>query len=114
MIRHRYASLTEAEKVIVDDWNLVKNDTRRLIARMSQAGQIIGPNEPVDSSKDGQQMRRIDAQLGEVIIGSKGGRDHLDDIMLVNPFGLAIEDVALAAQVYYKALELNIGVWLER
>jgi ornithine cyclodeaminase len=59
-------------------------------------------------------MRRIDAQLGEVIIGSKSGRDHLDDIILVNPFGLAIEDVALASQVYYKALELDIGVWLKR
>ncbi len=103
-----------ADKVIVDDWNLVKNDTRRLIGRMYKAGQIIGPNESVDSIKDGQQKRRIDAQLGEVVIGSKGGRDHLDDIILVNPFGLAIEDVALAAQVYHKALELNIGVWLER
>jgi N-[(2S)-2-amino-2-carboxyethyl]-L-glutamate dehydrogenase len=103
-----------ADKVIVDDWNLVKNDTRRLIGRMYKAGQIIGPNESDDSIKDGQQKRRIDAQLGEVVIGSKGGRDHLDDIILVNPFGLAIEDVALAAQVYHKALELNIGVWLER
>ena len=103
-----------ADKVIVDDWSLVKNDTRRLIGRMYRAGQIIGPNEPVDSIKDGQHMRRIDAQLGEVIIGSKSGRDHPDDIILVNPFGLAIEDVALAAQVYYKALELKIGVWLER
>ena len=76
-----------ADKVIVDNSNLVKNDTRRLIGRMYQAGQIIGPNEPVDSIKDGQQMRRIDAQLGEVIIGSKGGRDHLDDIILLIPLG---------------------------
>ena len=103
-----------ADKVIVDDWNLVKNDTRRLIGRMYGAGQIIGPGEPVDIVKDGQQRRRIDAQLGDVVIGSRVGRDHLDDIILVNPFGLAIEDVALAAHVYQVALELNIGVWLER
>jgi ornithine cyclodeaminase/alanine dehydrogenase-like protein (mu-crystallin family) len=103
-----------ADKVIVDDWNLVKNDTRRLIGRMYGAGQIIGPDEPVDIVKDGQQRRRIDAQLGDVVIGSRVGRDHLDDIILVNPFGLAIEDVALAAHVYQVALELNIGVWLER
>lgn len=103
-----------ADKVIVDDWNLVKNDTRRLIGRMYGAGQIIGPDEPVDIVKDGQQRRRIDAQLGDVVIGSRVGRDHLDDIILVNPFGLAIEDVALAAHVYQVALELYIGVWLER
>ena len=103
-----------ADKVIVDDWNLVKNDTRRLIGRMYRAGQIIGPDESVDIVKDGQQRRRIDAQLGDVVIGSRVGRDHLDDIILVYPFGLAIEDVALAAHVYQVALELNIGVWLER
>lgn len=104
----------QADKVIVDDWNLVKNDTRRLIGRMYRAGQIIGPDEPVDNIKGGQQRRRIDALLGDVVIGSRHGREHLDDIVLVNPFGLAIEDVALAARVYQKALELNIGVRLER
>ncbi len=103
-----------ADKVIVDDWKLVKNDPRRLLGRMYRAGQIIGPDEPVDNAMDGQQRRRIDAQLGEIVNGSKNGRDHLDEIVLVNPFGLAIEDVALAAHVYQKALEHNIGTWLER
>jgi ornithine cyclodeaminase len=103
-----------ADKVVVDDWNLVRNDTRRLLGRMYRAGQIIAPDEPVDVVRDGQQRRRIDAQLGEVVSGSRVGRDHPDDIILVNPFGLAIEDVALAVRVYQEALELNIGVWLER
>ena len=104
----------QADKVVVDDWNLVKNDARRLLGRMYRMGQIIGPDEPIDSVESGQQRRRIDAQLGEVVTGSKVGRSNLDDIILVNPFGLALEDVALAASVYHAALELNIGVWLER
>lgn len=108
----------QAHKVVVDDWNLVKNDSRRLIGRMYRAGQIIGPDdEPAADSSismGGRQRRRIDAQLGEVVVGSKPGRGHLDDIILVNPFGLAIEDVALAAHVYEAALELHVGVWLER
>src|SRR6266487_1365889 len=103
-----------ANKVVVDDWGLVKNDPRRLIGRMYRAGQIIGPDEVVSSIKDGEQKRHIDGQLGEVILGSKRGRSHLDEIVLVNPFGLAIEDVALAHHVYQKSLELNIGIWLER
>ena len=32
------------------------------------------------------------------------GREHADDIILVNPFGLAIEDIALATHVYRFAL----------
>jgi ornithine cyclodeaminase len=103
-----------ADKVIVDDWNLVKNDPRRLIGRMYRSGQIVGPDDPVEHIDDGQPKRRIDAQLGEIVNESKTGRDHNDDIVLVNPFGLAIEDVALATHIYQKALELNIGTWLER
>jgi N-[(2S)-2-amino-2-carboxyethyl]-L-glutamate dehydrogenase len=103
-----------AQKVVVDDWNLVKNDPRRLIGRMYRAGQIIGPDDPVESPGSGEGKRRIDAQIGEVVNGQKEGRKHLDDIILVNPFGLAIEDVALAAHVYRQALKLNLGLWLER
>lgn len=101
-----------ADRVIVDDWKLVKDDPRRLIGRMYRAGQIIGPDESVANVKENQ--RCIDAQMGDVVISGKGKRSHLDDIILVNPFGLAIEDVALATYVYRKALQLGIGVWLER
>jgi len=101
----------KADKVVVDDWNLVKNDPRRLIGRMYRAGHIIGPNE---SNENQEHKRRIDAQLGEVLLGSRPGRERLTDIILVNPFGLAIEDIALAAYVYHAAQELHMGIWLKR
>ncbi len=101
-----------ADKVIVDDWNLVKNDPRRLIGRMYRNGQIIGPDDQVDAIHEGQ--RRIDAQFGEIVAGTRVGRSSADDIILVNPFGLAIEDIALATQVYQIAQKLDIGVWLKR
>lgn len=104
----------KADRVIVDDWNLVKSDSRRLIGRMYRAGQIIGPGEPAGPAGNGQQRRRIDAQLGEVALGTSAGREHPDDIILVNPFGLAVEDIALASHVYEAALKLNVGVWLKR
>lgn len=104
----------KADRVIVDDWNLVKSDSRRLIGRMYRAGQIIGPGEPAGTAGNGQQRRRIDAQLGEVALGTGAGREHPDDIILVNPFGLAVEDIALASHVYEAALKLNVGVWLKR
>ncbi len=101
-----------ADRVIVDDWKLVKDDPRRLIGRMYRAGQIIGPDESVANVKENQ--RCIDAQLGDVVINGKGKRSHLDDIILVNPFGLAIEDVALATHIYRNALQAGVGTWLER
>ena len=101
----------KADKVVVDDWNLVKNDPRRLIGRMYRAGQILGPDDSAENQPD---ARRIDAQLGEVVLGTRSGREHVDDIILVNPFGLAIEDIALATYVYRAALQQNVGIWLER
>lgn len=95
-----------AASVIVDDWMLVKNDTRRLLGRMYRQGQIVGPDELSSSS---EQSRRIDAQLGELVIGRKQARNHNDDIILINPFGLAIEDVALAGKVYEIALAHGLG-----
>jgi N-[(2S)-2-amino-2-carboxyethyl]-L-glutamate dehydrogenase len=101
-----------AHKVIVDDWKLVKNDERRLLGRMFRSGQIIGPDE----TREGIQgdARRIDAQLGEIVTAKKQGRSSPDDIILVNPFGLAIEDVALASYIYQRALEKSLGIWLPR
>ena len=100
-----------ADMVIVDDWALVKHDTKRLLGRMYRAGQILGPDEPEDSS---HSCRRVDAQLGDIITGEKAGRKHIDGIILVNPFGLAIEDIAIASVVYQNAQKRSLGTWLER
>ena len=102
----------KADKVIVDDWNLVKNDPRRLIGRMYREGKVIGPDDSIEVA--GSDSRRIDAQLGEIATGAKVGRTSENEIIVVNPFGLAIEDVALAGHVYRNAREVEMGVWLER
>ncbi|GHO64166.1 2,3-diaminopropionate biosynthesis protein SbnB [Ktedonobacter sp. SOSP1-52] len=99
----------QAQKVIVDDWNLVKSDSRRLIGRMYRARQVIGPNDSTPTA-----ARRIDAELGAILTGEKPGRQEESDIILVNPFGLAIEDIALAKHVYDYALSHSLGVWLDR
>ncbi|MEK6278969.1 MAG: ornithine cyclodeaminase family protein [Acidobacteriota bacterium] len=102
----------KAHKVIVDDWKLVKADKRRLIGRMYGEGKVVGPESPWVGSQNG--TRRIDAEFGEVVLGTKVGRESDDEIILFNPFGLAIEDVALAAVVYRVAKESGVGKLLER
>ena len=99
----------KAHKVIVDDWDLVKADNRRLIGRMYREGSVVGPDSP---SSNG--ARRIDAQFGDIVSGAMAGRTSDDEIILFNPFGLAIEDVALAAEVYRVAKESGVGTFLER
>ena len=99
-----------ADRVIVDDWGLVKSDSRRLIGRMYHQGQVVGPKEKTET----ENQRQIDAELSDILLGRKKGRISKDDIILMNPFGLAIEDVTLAEYVYRHALQTNRGIWLER
>lgn len=103
----------QASKVIVDDWPLVKSDTHRLLGRMYRAGQLVGPDEAPPQTADGA-YRQVDAQLSDLVLGKKSGREHEDDILLVNPFGLAIEDLACATRIYQQALERSVGSWLPR
>ncbi len=97
----------QANAIIVDDWMLVKNDTRRLLGRMYHEGSLVGPDDPAPAHS--QAIRRVDAQLGDLVDGRRVGRQSAQDIILVNPFGLAIEDVALATYVYRTARELGLG-----
>ena len=42
----------------------------------------------------------MDGTLGELLIGACEGRASADEIIVVNPFGLAIEDIAIADRVW--------------
>jgi alanine dehydrogenase len=48
-------------------------------------------------------------ELGQVIVGRYTGRAHPEDVTMFKSLGIAIEDVAVAAGVYQKALESGVG-----
>ena len=54
----------------------------------------------------------IVAEVGELLIGTKPGRNSVDEITLFKSLGLAIEDVASAEYLYQKALSQNFGTWV--
>ena len=55
----------------------------------------------------------IQAEIGEVLVGAKPGRESGKEITLFKSLGLAIEDLAAAEYVYRKAQERNQGEWVE-
>ncbi len=55
----------------------------------------------------------IRAELGEVLVGSHGGRTHREEITLFKSLGLAVEDVAAAYHIYAGAIRTGGGTRVE-
>jgi ornithine cyclodeaminase/alanine dehydrogenase-like protein (mu-crystallin family) len=51
----------------------------------------------------------VHAELGQIIAGARPGRQSSDDVIVFDSTGMALQDVAAAAVVYERALELNLG-----
>jgi ornithine cyclodeaminase/alanine dehydrogenase len=51
--------------------------------------------------------------LGEIVIGSVPRREHVDERIIAINLGLAIDDMAVAPEIYRKAIELGIGEQLQ-
>jgi ornithine cyclodeaminase/alanine dehydrogenase-like protein (mu-crystallin family) len=72
---------------------------------LKEAGDLIIP------MKSGIIDRRdIRAELGELILGRKKGRERADEITLFKSVGMAVQDIAVAEVVYRKACERNLGL----
>lgn len=54
----------------------------------------------------------IAGELGELLIGTKEGRQKPDQITLFKSLGLAVEDLACAQFLFEKAQEVGAGTWV--
>jgi ornithine cyclodeaminase len=88
------AALLSADHLYVDDWEMVVADTQRLLGRLARAGRVTGPNEAPPLGG-----RSTTGTLGALFAGDVPGRKGDGEVIIVNPFGLAISDIALAAAV---------------
>jgi ornithine cyclodeaminase/alanine dehydrogenase len=52
------------------------------------------------------------ADLGELAAGLKPGRDRRDERILAMNLGLALDDMAVAPEIYRRARERGLGTWL--
>jgi ornithine cyclodeaminase/alanine dehydrogenase-like protein (mu-crystallin family) len=71
---------------------------------LNEAGDVLIPMREGAFTAD-----HIQAELGEVIIGTDPGRQSPDELTLFKSLGLAVEDVASAAFILKRAREIGIG-----
>lgn len=93
-----YAVSQKADKIVCDDWESVKHRAQT-ISRMYQQG-LLGDDS-------------IYANLDEIILGHKPGRENDDEIIYFNSVGLAPLDVILGNKIYEIAKENNIGTVID-
>lgn len=89
-----YAVAAQCDKIVCDDWETVKHRTQTL-SRMYQDGELT----------DGD----IHANLVEILLGAKPGRETPEERTYFNAVGLAYVDVAIATAMYRRAVEAGMG-----
>ena len=77
-----------ADKVVVDDWDQC-NREGKVIHQLTTEGSF--------------SREQLHAELGEVVIGDRPGRENDDEVILLNPMGMAVIDVACAKAIYDRA-----------
>ena len=87
----------KVDKVIVDDWDQ-SNREKKVINVLVEEGLF--------------SREKLHAELGDIIIGHKNGRENDDEIILLNPMGMAIDDIVCAKWFFNAAQKQNIGTVL--
>lgn len=87
----------KADKVVVDDWDQ-SNREKKIINQLVLEGRF--------------SRERLHAELGEIVAGSRPGRENDHEIILLNPMGMAIDDIVCARHFYHLARERGIGTQL--
>jgi ornithine cyclodeaminase/alanine dehydrogenase-like protein (mu-crystallin family) len=102
--------------LVIDDWDLVTDDNRRLLGRMYRAGDLLSPSGIVADQVGGRSLsaRTVDATLGEIVTGVHRGRGADTDIVVCSASGMAVLDIAVAHLVAAEAERAGIGQVLSR
>ncbi|CRK56752.1 Ornithine cyclodeaminase [Alloactinosynnema sp. L-07] len=101
--------LLGCDHLFVDDWTLVSDDDTRLLGRLARAGRVAGPDQVPPPG-----ARNIDAEFATLLAGAYQRPIAKTDRVVINPFGMGVHDIALAAHVYAAARSGDTGVRLPR
>lgn len=101
--------LLGCDHLVVDDWNLVVDDEHRLLGVLARAGRVSGPGTAAPEGG-----RAVDAELPTLVAGGYDRPVTAQQRVVVNPFGMGVHDIALAAAVYTAAVDRGMGRSLPR
>lgn len=87
----------KADKVVVDDWEQ-SNREKKIINQLVLEGRF--------------SRERLHAELGEIVTGERPGRENDEEIILLNPMGMALDDIVCARHFYHLAHERGVGTQL--
>jgi N-[(2S)-2-amino-2-carboxyethyl]-L-glutamate dehydrogenase len=93
-----FAVIQQCGKIVMDDWAVIQHRGIMTPAIMHQQGLL--------NEKD------IYASLGELLLGTKPGRENDQERIHYCHMGMGIDDVALAWDVYQTACKQNLGIRL--
>ncbi|WP_051366071.1 ornithine cyclodeaminase family protein [Hamadaea tsunoensis] len=102
--------LLGADHLVVDSWDLVADDRNRLLGRLIAAGAVLPPG--VDAGTGGRQ--RVAGELGRILAGAVEIVPKPEQRVVVNPFGMAVNDIAVATAVDRLARRGTAGQRLTR
>ena len=89
-------AILQRAKIVVDDW-----------AQASHSGEINVPLSSGIITKDD-----VWAEIGEIVAGSKAGRERPEEITIFTSTGLAVQDAVTAQIAYRKAITSKVGRFL--
>lgn len=94
-VEEEYMVVQRSDKIVVDDWEIVKHRKTPILARMYNEGFI--------KDKD------IYANLDEIVAGKKLGRENDNERIFFAPIGMPHEDIAIASMIYERAKKEGVG-----
>ncbi len=93
-----FAVIQQCRKIVTDDWDVVKHRGIMTPAIMHEQGLL--------------HDRDIHANIGELILGIKPGRENDDERIHYAHMGMGVDDVALAWAIYQTACQRRLGIRL--
>jgi len=87
-----------ADKVVLDGIDHVLHRETPIVAQLVLSGRM--------------KREQIYAEMGEIVLGQKPGRENAKERIFYSPIGMAVDDIVLAKQVYDLAKARGVGQML--
>lgn len=94
--------MQEMDPVILERASKIYFDSEEAV--LSEAGDILIPLEDGTITKDD-----FTGDIGEVLMGTVGGRENDEEIIVFKTVGIGAQDLVTAQKIYERALKANVG-----